>query len=181
MSHFSFIITVLLILGTTVNYALSAPVKRQTTATTITYAQFLGMQINWTRNQVTQYMNNNPGIVNAETSVPGVVDVQMVQYTNTNPIGVIELIFTNGLLTSKSQSGLNPNKYPITRAQYDQISINMLQSQVISIVGNGGQIMGEGTNSVELVGYNGSDAASYAVVLITFINGIVTAKVEVGL
>ena len=90
------------------------------------------------------------------------------------------LMLTNNQLTTKSQSGLNQNNYPISRAQYDQITIGMTRVQVTSLVGSEGQILAQTIDSIQTVGYNGN-TNSYAVVQITFSQENVMSKLEFGL
>jgi hypothetical protein len=126
-------------------------VAATTTAQTITYQQFLDVPIGATLEQITQLLNNSGQIISLT-----------LQYTNTNPFGDALFILTNNQLTTKSQSGLTQNQYPITLAQYNQITIGMTIAQVTSLVGNGGQVVGEGTDSILIVSYNGNQFASLA-------------------
>jgi hypothetical protein len=149
------------------------------TAQTITYAQFLTIQLGWTREQITQLLNNNPGEVISESAI-GTINIQAVQYTNTNPIRIVMLTLTNNQLTTKAQSGLNQNQYPITLAQYNEINIGMTTAQVTSLVGSEGQVLAQTINSIIIVGYNGISNL-FSTVQITFANGYVMSKFEYGL
>jgi hypothetical protein len=180
MSSTSIIIACIL-LTVAVSLSTSAPIAKRQTATTqtITYEQFLALQIGWTREQITAYLDNNPGEVLSETGI-GETYAETVEYTNTYPFGVVLLILLNNQLNTKSQSGINQNQYPISLAQYNQITIGMTSAQVTSLVGSEGQVLGQSIDSIEIVGYNGSPN-SYAVVQIIFLQGKVMSKVEVGL
>jgi hypothetical protein len=184
MSSTSIIIASILLIAA-VSISVSAPVAKTVTTQTVTYAQFVALQMYWTRAQVTQYLNNNAGVVQTEMEV-GTTDILTVQYTNTNPVGVLILFFTNNQLTTKSQSGLNPNTFPINRAEFDQIAMGMSTAQVNSLVGNAGQLLAQtetlaqtGTLT-QTIGYTG-DTSIYATVQITYLQGEVISKLEVGL
>ncbi len=69
---------------------------------------------------------------------------------------------------------------PISRTQYDQITMSMTRAQMTSLVGSEGQVISQSTSSVESFGYNGN-TSSYAIVQITLSPGNVTAKFEIGL
>jgi hypothetical protein len=173
------VIIALILLIAAVSLSTSAPITTTNTAQTITYAQFLALQIGSTREQITQFFNNNPGEVISETAV-GTIDIQIVQYTNTNPFGIVMLTLTNNQLTVKTQSGLNQNQYPINLTQYNEIKIDMTRAQVTSLVGSEGQVLAQGTDSIVTVGYNGN-GNTFAMVEITFSNGAVISKFEYGL
>jgi hypothetical protein len=170
-----FIVSILL--AATVSLSTSALISKRATTSTITYAQFLGIQIGWTRNQTTQYLNNNAGLVQSEFAFGG-IDILTVQYTNPTPYGSLTLLLTNNQLTTKIQAGLNQNQYPISRQQFEAISMGMTTAQVTTLVGSAGQITSQSTNSAITVGYNGNTNA-YSSVQITFAQGIVTGKLEV--
>jgi hypothetical protein len=168
-----------ILLTATISLSSGVPIAKRAVTQTITYNQFLGLQIGWTLQQITAYLNNNLGIVQTEMMI-GNIDLKTIQYTNTNPIGAVILLLTNNQLTTKSQSGLNQNQYPISRTQYDQITMGMTSAQVTSLVGSEGQVISQSTSSVESFGYNGN-TNSYAIVQVTFSQGIVTSKLEIGM
>jgi hypothetical protein len=177
MSTLSLVFTGLLVL-TTINCTLGSPVKRQVATTTpVTYQQFVNLPIGATRAQITQSFNNNPGVVTSESSFSNYL-VEIVQYTNTNPIAAISLVLTNGLLTTKGQSGLSLTKYPMTFEQYNKITTGTPKAEVQSNAG-AGELMGASLYS-EIYGYIGS-TTSYASAQITYTKGLVMSKFEYGL
>jgi hypothetical protein len=174
-----FMITVLLVLAAAVSCSFGAPVKRQTT-TPITYAQFVNLPLGSSPTQVSQNFNGNTGIVESEVSVPGVLDIKIIQYSNTNPVYNVQLTFTNNLLTMKAQSGLNTNQYPITRNTYNQVAMGMTRAAVTALLGSAGQLTGAGSGGIEVYSYNAPGAA-FALVTFTFTQGSLTGRFEYGL
>ncbi|CAF4490923.1 unnamed protein product, partial [Didymodactylos carnosus] len=112
--------------------------------TAVTYEQFLGIQRGWTRNQLTSYLNNNPGVISLQLSVSPASFFQDVEYTNTNPNVTVHFSIQNNALVSKNQSGFKEKQFPITKAQYDLIQVGMTRDKVKTIVDNEGQLLGEG-------------------------------------
>ncbi|CAF1422788.1 unnamed protein product, partial [Didymodactylos carnosus] len=148
--------------------------------TAVTYEQFLAVQHGWTRNQLTSYLNNNPGEIFLQLSVSPGLFVQDVDYTNTNPNVTVGFSFRNNALVSKTQHGFKEKKFPITKAQYDLIQVGMTRDKVKTIVDNEGQLLGEGESDTHMVQYNGSgtgwERAVGPTVRIDFLLGKVYSK-----
>jgi len=175
----NFIITFLLVL-TTVNYSNGAPIKRQTSTTTlITYEQFLNLPLQSTPDQITQNFNGNPGVVAYESDIPGLTSTTIIEYSSLNPDYFVILTLSNDQLTNKAQSGLDANQYPITANQYGDITLGMSKDTVTSLVGEG-QVVGVTVGGYETIGYN-APGLNLPTVFITYLQGQVVLKVEGGL
>lgn len=180
MSSTSLILALVLFISTA-NLSNQVPIVKRDTAQTITYEKFLGIQLYWTRDQITAYMDNDPGVVTLEVG-SGSFSMQTIQYTTTNSMGLIRLDLTNNILNTKSQAGLNENRYLITLAQYNQITIGMTRQRVTSLIGNEGQISAEATSQIITYGYNeDTSILSVPSVQITFSMGVVAVKNRIGI
>jgi len=170
-------VLVFLSLTTAVFYCDSA-----STIYTITFQQYTTIQIGWTQAQLTKLVGS-PGDLVSQTGT-GNTAITILQYTGPqSSYSAATFTFQGGILSSKSQSGLDTGNYTINLQQYTTIQIGWTRAQVASLVGSAGSPTFEsGTgNTAEIYVQYSAAGPTYGFVQLVFTGGQLVSKYEYGL
>lgn len=100
----------------------------------------------------------------------------------TGSSGTVVIIFQNNKVMSKTQVGVESSKAKVTSAQYDKVKEGMSYKKTAEILGGDGVV----SSTAEVAGqkatvYSWNGTAAGSTCMITFLNGKVYSKSQVGL
>ncbi|CAF1169263.1 unnamed protein product [Adineta steineri] len=136
-----------------------------TVSNKINLLQYNTIQIGWTQQQVTTLLGGSGTIV-----------------SQAGTQAAVTFLFLGGILSTKSQSGLDTGIYTMTYQQFTTIEIGWTRDQVTNVVGSAGcngSEGGSGNTAVIVVRFTAAGAA-FGNADLTFINGKLTAKTGIG-
>jgi hypothetical protein len=150
---------------------------------TITLQQYTTIQIGWTQQQVTQLLGSSGNILVQVGSQGSPYQITIIQYTGPqSSFSSATFNFQGGILTGKSQIGLDTGVYTMTQQQYTTIQIGWTQQQVTNLVGSAGNAVSEsGTGSTALIVVQYTEAGNpYGIVDLGFVGGQLQSIFETG-